>query len=275
MNFNFTKPADKRYVDLCMEFDKEFYTDNRDDTKLFSYMFLLFKMFAYKGNYFKNNDDYGEYAMFAATTIYMRYLRKWEKGEKIKSVLNYIKTVKGPLKVTYQNENFGQVFDPTEAPKTKDGLGEWQKERIRAQEDSIMRAEMSEAFATMPELISEAVSESPFAKDAKTRKNLEVSCLLTFLDRVTPPSASADRQGSQSEGQMLRLVSAEGRNPPILWKIAPSMASEVEVVLNKAKTRASADINEIRGRYTLPDDVVDDILSSAYSEAGMGFGERD
>ena len=30
----FSKPVNKRYVDMCIEFDKEFYTENRNDTKL-------------------------------------------------------------------------------------------------------------------------------------------------------------------------------------------------------------------------------------------------
>ena len=146
--FRFTKPAGKRYVDMCIEFDNEFYGPDRDDDKLFCYVFLLFKMFAYKSNYFRDREDYDQYAMFAASTVYMRYIRKWARGERIKSVLNYVKKVKGPLKVTYQNENFAQIFDPERDNKTDgDGMKRWHHEYVMRQFDAEMTAEEKNAIS--------------------------------------------------------------------------------------------------------------------------------
>lgn len=271
--FRFTKPSNKRYVDMCIEFDREFYGPCRDDEKLFSYMFLLFKMFAHKGNYFKNPEDYDQYAMFAATTIYMRYLRKWEKGERIKSVLNYIKTVKGPMKVTYQNENFGQVFDPERDNKTDaDGMREWHRANVERQFDPEMKAEVEGALDSIPPLLAKAASESQFSRDPKAAKDLLISALLTFADRVTLPEG---REFPGGEAQALKAYEAESRKPVSLWKLPKGMEAEVEVIINKARAWASEGINEIRGRYTLPDDVIDDIMSSAYKDACMASGEEE
>lgn len=270
--FRFTKPANKRYVDMCIEFDREFYEPNRDDEKLFGYMFLLFKMLAYKSNYFKNASDYNEYAMFAATTIYLRYMRKWQNGERVKSVLNYIKTVKGPLKVTYQNENFAQVFDPEKDNKT-DGekMEEYNRAFIQGQYDSGMREEIMSSIEAMPRLISEAAGESPFASDPKVKKDLEISCMLTMLDRTTIPTKAMEslKARNADDAAMAKALAKEAKNPPTLWKLRRGMEAEVEVVLNKAKAAASEEINDIRGRYTLPDDVLESIMANTYKDACM------
>ena len=277
--FRFTKPAGKRYVDMCIEFDNEFYGPDRDDDKLFCYVFLLFKMFAYKSNYFRDREDYDQYAMFAASTVYMRYIRKWARGERIKSILNYVKKVKGPLKVTYQNENFAQIFDPERDNKTDgDGMKRWHHEYVQRQFDAEMTAEVGESLDALPSLLAKAVGESRFAKDPIVAKNLLISALLTFIDRITPTEAAKEAASARGnpDSMLLKSLEAESKRPPTLWKLPKGMGAEVEVVINKARAWASDGINEIRGRYTLPDDVLDDILSSAYADAKqVEFGEDD
>ena len=84
----YSKDANKKYTTMCKEFDEEFYTDNRDDNKLFGYMYLVFYMLACKSSYFQRFEDFDGYATYAAKTIYTRYIKYQRQGKQIKSLLN-------------------------------------------------------------------------------------------------------------------------------------------------------------------------------------------
>ena len=53
----YSKSENKKYTEMAMEFDREFYTPNRDDAKLFKYMYLIFYMLACKGNFFTKFEE--------------------------------------------------------------------------------------------------------------------------------------------------------------------------------------------------------------------------
>ena len=46
---------EKKYVEMCQIFDKEFYEEDRDNAKLFKYLYLIFYMLACKENYSRNS----------------------------------------------------------------------------------------------------------------------------------------------------------------------------------------------------------------------------
>ena len=59
------KDKDKKYTDLCIEFDREFWKDERDDFKLFKSMYLVYYMIASKRAFFKGPSAIREYDEFA------------------------------------------------------------------------------------------------------------------------------------------------------------------------------------------------------------------
>lgn len=72
----FTKDPDMSYTDMCIFFDNNFYSEDRDDELCFKYMYLVYYMLAFKKHYLQNYNEYDEFAEYATITIYTRYLKK-------------------------------------------------------------------------------------------------------------------------------------------------------------------------------------------------------
>jgi len=73
-------------------------------------MYLLGYMLASKAKYFTNIDDYDGYACYLAYDTFSRM--KNPSKVRIKSVLNYMKSVMYFRKMSYQNETFAEIIDP-------------------------------------------------------------------------------------------------------------------------------------------------------------------
>jgi len=272
----FVKPEGKKYTDICIEFDKEFYEPNRDDMKLFGYMYIIFRMLAFKKNYFSNNfSDYDGFAQFAASTIYMRFLKKWANGERVKSFLNYAKSSLYPLKVMYQNESFGMTTQVDEDGIPKSNIGDNMRKSVQDDyRNEYMVSAIFEELDRVPDLVDEVVGRTPYASDPKTFKNLRISCKLTLLSQLTLPKGALERLEATRENRMakaddymLSVLENERSESPILWELPDSMSPYVACLVNEVRKELGTEINDARNRYTLPDDVLDSIVSSAYTEA--------
>ena len=69
----YTKPANLTYTDLCIYFDNNIYKKDRNDFLLFEYLYHIVLMLASKARYFRDFEDYDEFAIFGATRVYLRY----------------------------------------------------------------------------------------------------------------------------------------------------------------------------------------------------------
>ena len=264
----YSKEENKRYTQMAKEFDEEFYTPNRDDNKLFKYMYLIFYMLACKSNYFKKFEDYDGYAQYSATKIYARYLKKEKKGIQIKSVLNYAKSCKSHLKVDYQNEAFEQV--------TKDGDEDVQayqqtyRDTIRTSynHDDVVE-DTYEILGTFPKIAKEVIKESPYKTDKLLCKHLYMSCLLTFLNSITLPNTVLEKKDSRkdiSDNYIVKQYQKNMEEPPLLWKLSSDYSDIVKMFVNKIRARMSGDINDVIQSNNLPEDIIDSIIASAYEE---------
>ena len=277
----YSKSENKKYTEMSMEFDKEFYSGNRDDAKLFKYLYLIFYMLACKGNYFPNRfEDYDGYAQYAATKIYTRYIKKEKKGVKIKSVLNYAKGCKSHLKIDYQNENFEQV--------TKEGDEDVKvfeyayKNSIR---DSYNREEIifdtNELLQTIPKIAKEVINDTPYKKDKLLCKHLYMSCLLTILSSITLPNSTLEKITTKKitkdlkDNYIIKQYQKNMAESLFLWNLDDSYSDIVTMLVNKIRSNISSEINDIASSNSIPDDVVDSIISSAYDEKSYtNFDEK-
>lgn len=276
----YSKSDNKKYTQMSMEFDKEFYSPNRDDNKLFRYMYLIFYMLACKSNYFTKYEDYDGYAQYAATKIYARYLKKEKKGIQLKSVLNYAKACKGPLKVDYQNEVFEQV--------TKEGDADVQAYQHKYREDisnqfnreDIMN-DTTYILQTFPKIAKEVINETPYRHDNLLCKHIYLSCLLTFLCGITLSNSTVDRINNKQQYKELSdnyIVKQYQKNLDeslILWHLSEDYSDIIKMLVNKIKSKMSEEINSIVASYTIPDDVVESIIASAYGDSVSDSNNRE
>lgn len=276
----YSKPDNKKYTQMCMEFDEEFYSGNRDDNKLFKYLYLIFYMLACKGNYFTKFEDYDGYAQYAATEIYKRYLKKEKKGVRLKSVLNYAKSCKKHLKIDYQNETFEQVTkEGDERVQTyqhiyRENIGnDFNREDIAIDTQQVL--------GTFPKVAHDVINNTPYKRDKLLCKHLYMSCLLTFLSGITLSNQTIERINNKqqykeiSDNYIVKQYQKNLEESLILWKLDEEYGDIVKMLVNKIRTKMSEEINDVVASYTVPDDVVDAIISSAYDEkAYTNFDEN-
>ena len=267
----FSKPENKKYTQMCKEFDEEFYKPNRDDNKLFKYMYLMFYMWACKGNYFRKFEDFNGYAQYAATTLYTRYLRKEKKGLKIKSLRNYTQSCKNRMKIDYQKETFEQVTKRGDEDVMtfehvyRDNLG-----TSCSRQD--MFEDMNELLETFPAIATQVIDESPYKNDKKLCKHIYQSCLLTFLSSITLTNCTIEKLASKQESKVISdnyIIKQYQKNLEeslILWNLDVDYSDVVMLLVNKIRSRMSEEINGVISANTIPDDVIDSIIASAYDE---------
>lgn len=267
----YSKEANKKYTDMAQEFDREFYTPNRDDNKLFKDMYLIFYMLACKGNFFKKFEDFDGYAQYAATKIYIRYLKKEKKGVKLKSVLNYCKSCKKHLKVDYQNETFEQVTKKDDSDVLT--YGHVYRDNLSTSYGRAnMLEDMNEVLNSFPAIASEVINESPYKNDKKLCKHIYQSCLLTFLSSITLTNNVIDKLITKQEAKVISdnfIIKQYQKNLDeslILWNLPQDYSDIVILLVNKIKSKMSEEINGVISANSIPDDVIDAIVASAYDE---------
>ena len=266
----FTKTDNKRYVDMCAEFDKEFWIEPRNDYKLFKYLYLLFYMYACKGSYFKKFEDFDEYAQFAATIIYMRFLKKFKKGEKVKSVKNYIDKTKRFLKIMYQNQEFNLVLNAELQNIDIASFREEIKQNVQSDYNIGLKEDVTETLQTISQKVKESIEETHFNNDKLLCHRLYLSCMLTLLNSIVLPNQTIKelktRKRTVNEKRLLEALTEERDKDAILWKLSSSYSNIVKMLVNTVRKEISEVINSTRQSYLLEDDVIESILSSAYTE---------
>ena len=272
---NFTKPEGKKYTDLCIEFDKEFYEPNRNDDKLYQYMCIIFRMLAFKKGYFKNFRDYDAFAQFAGSIVYMRFIKKQANGERVKSLLNYAKKSLYGLKVNYQNEMFNSTTELDAVDEfVNEGIKNGMRESIQSDyARDFLVSEIYEELSHIIDVVDSVVDASHHCKNAISRRNIRMSCMLTLLSQITLRNdslrkleAKRESNANRNDEFFIRLMEQEREEEPLLWNLPKSMGACVSVLVNKIRKRLGEEINETKNKYTLPDDVLDNIVASTYGE---------
>ena len=267
----YTKNDDKRYTMMCKEFDEEFPKPDRDDAKLYRTVYLVYYMLACKENFFGNNFHYYDgYAQFAATTIYVRFLKKLRKGEKIKSLLNYAKSSMRYLKIMYQNEEFETIIDPEHGVDTTK-MSSNLRDSIVADYDDGLVEDIERTLSSIDNIINGVIDDTIYANNDLMRHRVYLSCLLTLLNSITLPRDSSilksrTRSKNINDSILVEALAKEREKPVILWNLNNSMQDTIRVIVNKVRKELSENINEVSQDHTLPDDVVDLILSNAFNE---------
>lgn len=253
------------HTKMSIYFDENFYSDHRNDKNCHKYMYLIYYMLACQAKYFHKYEDYDEYAQFAANTIYMRFLKKWGHGERIKSVLNYAKSTTYPLKIMYQKANFRTVLPVDEFNQ------DVMKEYVQSQYNEGMEEDIISVFSNITYHINDVINTTPYKYDRIVSKRLKISCLLTLLKSFTLSkediSKLKERQekGLKNDELLYKMFNKERETSTTLWRLDPSMGTYVQVLANQVRKKIMKDINEVRGSYMLSCETLDAILSTAWS----------
>ena len=75
----YNKPSNLKFTQIAMYFDKHFWEDTdetRNDDILYQYLYHILYMLSCKQKWFKAFKDYDEFALFAATKLYIRFMNR-------------------------------------------------------------------------------------------------------------------------------------------------------------------------------------------------------
>lgn len=267
----YSAKGNEKYTDLAKYFDENFYSDKRNDEKCYRAMYLIYYMLACKSSYFKSYEEYDRFAQTATSSIYMRFLKKWHNGERIKSVLNYAKSTVYPLKVMYQKLEYYDVKDlnaedPTLGMSCKIHLREnVQREYMEGLEDAVI-----DCFKSVPKIVDNILDETPYKNDTLTRRRLYISCLISLAKSITLNEQLETRLEGKinnnvniSVNNLGKIFGREKENAITLWRLDETMTDYVELLFNKIRKKLADEINEAEKYFELPVDMLDDILDSA------------
>ena len=284
----FNKPANVTYTEMAMYFDAHIYDDPkvRDDSTLYKYLYLLTYMLACKEKYFHKFEDYDEFSVYVATVVYMRIVKNRLRPKKVvnedgtvtvepgkmKSILNYLKSVLYVLKILYQKETSNEIIEFT--PNSENYttfLGSIQNSLGIQGDDEQKQIEIIESISELPDVIKQVINETPYKNDKVMCKRLYTSCLLTLLKSITLSNANKKKLESIDESEnvdkyestMLKLLNKERVDSITLWRLPEDMKDYVQLLINKIKENFKIAIYSIADEYEVSDLDLEDILRTA------------
>ena len=276
------KPPELKYTDMCIyidaNLDKIIKTGEYPEVenKVYEYLYHILYALACKQNFFPNFEDYDMFAMYGASELYISMRNKQANAGKvirgkevvpIKSCLNFIKSVLFPLKVNYTRQNFATVFNP-EIDQDTSIISEDLKEGIKSEYRRDLQTDLEEVLIYLPSYINKVLKQTPYKNDPLMIKKLYISCQLTLLSDITIPNKLKTKvnkyQKNGDDNKLLNIYKANG-GEVILWHLPEHIKDYVRILVTKIKHIITDEINQSRRYDDLSDEVIDNIMKSAYA----------
>lgn len=279
----YTNNENLKVVDMCKIFDEEFKKENRNDEKLFRYLYLIIYAVTLKEKktWFQRYEDYDAYAEYSARVLYTRFIKQQKEGKELNSILNYFHRAMNGLKINFQKEEFAEVINPEYDDFDYQKMLETVQTNIsddyhkQEKEDDITRL-----LENVHSVAKKVIKESPYSKDKIMSHRLYISMLLTFLSNLTINNKTMARFNKRVENNLkdtdkifTELLEKEKLEAPRLWKLDASMGDYVKLLVNKMKYKLANELRDINNYYVVPEDVVVGIISSVYSEGYKNIEE--
>ena len=176
------------------------YKEDVDPNTVFEYLWHIIYMLARKGNFFGRSNYYDDFSTYLATQIYFRIKNPKQFDDnsdmkKIKSILNYIKSIIYPRKVTFEQEYYSQVVSaPIEDEDVEYDVRYSFSDMLSESVDEISRVEFDLCLQNIPKTIKTFLKRIPYYHcDKVLWNNIYISCLLTFLDSIVICKKDYDR----------------------------------------------------------------------------------
>ncbi|WP_300924660.1 hypothetical protein [uncultured Clostridium sp.] len=269
-----------KYTTMCIYIDEHVYEKDHDVEKIFNYLQCLFYALACKKRFFSKEKDYDNYSLYGATHMYMRLINKNQflpeddpkYMPKVKSVLNYIKTILYPLKVNYQQENFNYIFNEEYVgTETIDSIETGLRGNIDAGTRGLLQAEVLCYLKDIPKIIKIFLKQTPYAQDSGMMHKLYMSILITLLRMITLSNHNYNRLIKDQELKLNAedlaedLLREEKVNAPVAWHL-DNMEDYIYVLCNKIIKLIVRDIRSLIQSYEPSEEIIKDILMSPLSE---------
>lgn len=234
----YVKPSNITYTEMCIWIDTNAYTDTCDDIKLYEYLYHLVNMLSHESKYFNKIDYYDDFSLYSASKLFMRLKnsKQFEYTEeglpkltRIKSILNYIKTVLYPYKVDYEQEYYSQSQDDIEVlVENNFDFAEYLSEECKI----FSNIDFKLSLGGIKNTIKSFLNKIPRKRNDPEWYNIYLSCLLTILNSIT---ASKEQLGEVEEDDDLiridHLYSLLRTKDPILYHLDLSYTNCIKTLV--------------------------------------------
>ena len=179
---------------MAIEVDKMAYSENCNDELLYEYIYHLGYMLAVKNRYFTSGKLYDEFAIFLANSCFMRLKNKKQfevdkdgkyKLTKIKSILNYIKSIIHFRKISFEQENYCQTILYNDSLDEEVVSKYTLSNRLSSIAESLHRVEFECDLENIINSFKAYLKKLPYRYKSVEWYNIYISCLLTFLNSIT------------------------------------------------------------------------------------------
>lgn len=273
----FPKP-NMKYSDMAIFVDEKVNSSEQpsehDLELIFIYLYHLTRMLAYKNHYFNKTEYYDDFSIMMASDmmnrlIYNPKLRQLDefgnpKMDKVKSCLNYLKTILYGRKVLFEQQNYSQKLSnkDLQIPITEYAFDNQIRENRHRQIDSDVKLYMGALGKTVMRFIDDECIYS----DKLIRKNIRISCCLSLLNSIVftqevfdninikykTPEAKFNYLCTEYETNRLENI--------ILYHLDESYRNYVTVLVRKVFALIENDIKELSiGDTYVSDNVLYDI----------------
>lgn len=258
----YIKPHNLKYTDMAIWIDENAYKEDCDEPKMYEYLYHITKMLAYEGRFFQTYEEYEEFALFAATTIFMRYKDEKQHSDTsrmkpIVSVLNYAKRVVLPMKFA-----FVEQYAPS--PVSLDDEGENNNTPIRDvimdSVDAFNVSNFNLYLEDIPSTIRNFLQKIPY--DGVEWLNIYTSCVLSFLNSITLTNhdmeniKSLQESGHIKSETLEKLYKSTREDAVVLFHLPPSMYDYIKVLTNEIRHLICEDLSEVLHSYVFDGDAV-------------------
>lgn len=210
----FHKPKNLKYTEMAKYFDDNIRREDRNDNLLYEYVYHIVYMLACKARFFPKFEEYDSFALYAASRIYIRVLKK----DNIKSILNYAKATLYPMKVDYQRETFSEILNPAFDPRiNEDNLRSIFEESVQSDYYVGLEEEILDSIRELPSFIHKEVLRTPYKNDKLMCRRLYYSILLSIIKgAILPPNVFdkllEDSEGNSNLPKILKAYKKEQKN---------------------------------------------------------------
>lgn len=266
----FEKPENLKYTDMAIWIDNNAYSESCDENKLYEYIYHIVKMLAYKAKYFKDSDTYEDFSCYAATRTYFRLKNKKQsevkldgtpRMNKVKSILNFLKSTVYPMKVDYEQSTYSQNNQSDNPHMSLDELKvDYTQLRDKCTDNGFDRIYFESYINQLARVIKSFLKKIPEFSQKDVWNNIYLSCLMTLLDSITLTNKDKQILNSLSyslyDDKLDKLHKKESHNPAILFHLPESMNNYIVVLCNRLKKLIAKDLSDLISSYETPESVV-------------------
>ena len=265
----FTRPKGVSYTAMCIWVDENISKPDCDDEKAYKYIWLIANMLACKAKYFGSRWlDYNDFSSYLANDVYFRL--KDTKKKKIKSVLNYMKSILYFRKCAYCDETYSEVIDVKKSQYDKfneDLFKDRYKNSLESYNHVMLEMQIEDIMEDLPNIIKSNIS-SVYKSDKKLYENIYISSLFTMINRITLPNSKLEFLTSKyrihSKFDDIQYYVKNRDNNIISWHIPEEIQNIVSVIVSRSYNTIIDNIKEAMDSNKMEDDEYASILASGF-----------